>query len=464
MGAQPADPSLTENGGGLAPAGAPLYVGIDVGRRYHLVAAIPRPRMGDGSWERTGVRRVATNAHGYAELTAWLAGFGLAAPEVQIAIEPTGGWYARTIVRWLETAGYTVSWLHNWAVHERRQLAIGKQTKTDALDARLMARLLYERECLGSPHGFLHQAPRSREALRLLVRNRAKLVEQRTRYRLQLTAIEDVLFPELKDFFTASISGPAARCLLEAFPTPAAVAAAEPSAVYTALVRQGHARRHATRVPELQALATTSAGVVDDLPPVLAAQAWLLGQLRRVDDQIDSVEAATGAALASWPARDRAILNSFPGMTDLRQAVLLATMGDVTRFQTDRQLRKLLGWYPEAKESGTSLAKHHLGQSGSRMARRELWLWVMFLLSPPAPATAFRTYYQQLRHRGVGGRTAVGHVAGKVISVLFFCLRHGQPYDIDRHVHDLGRGADSPGAEARPLLTVERIATDRRGQ
>src|SRR2546428_14128810 len=79
-----------------------------------------------------------------------------------------------------------------------RPVAIGKQTKTDALDARLIARLLYERDCLGSQRGFLHRGPRSADALRLLVRNRSKLVEQQTRYRLQLTAIEDVLFPELK--------------------------------------------------------------------------------------------------------------------------------------------------------------------------------------------------------------------------------------------------------------------------
>jgi hypothetical protein len=61
-------------------------------------------------------------------------------------MEPTGGWYGRTVAAWLERH---VDWLQNFAIHDRRHLMIGKQTKTDALDARLIARLLFERERLG---------------------------------------------------------------------------------------------------------------------------------------------------------------------------------------------------------------------------------------------------------------------------------------------------------------------------
>lgn len=52
--------ALTENSGGTEPAGTPLYVGIDAGRRHHVVVAIDRERMENGSWERVAARRVAT--------------------------------------------------------------------------------------------------------------------------------------------------------------------------------------------------------------------------------------------------------------------------------------------------------------------------------------------------------------------------------------------------------------------
>ncbi len=437
MGARTTNPTLTENGDRSGPTGL-LYVGVDIGRRSHMVAAIPRQRMEDASWEHVAPRRFPTSGDGYRHLIQWLNGAGLDPIWVRVGLEPTGGWYAQTVAAWLVRHGYQISWLQNAALHERRQLAIGKQAKTDALDARLIARLLYERDCLGIQRGFLHRPPGSGDALRLLVRNRASLVEQQGRYRSQLTAIEDVLFPELKDFFKDSITGRAARHLLEAFPSPAHVATAEPGYLAKVIVNQGHARTHAGRMEELRMLAQESAGLVGEIDPILEAQRWLLSQLRLVESQIVGVEEAIDNALRSESTSDRAVLSSFPGMTTLRQAVLLTVIGDPTSFRHDRQLRKLLGWYPESKESGSSTSKHRLGQSGNRLARREIWLWVMFLISSKAPPTAFRLHYQALRKRGVSGRTAVGHVAGKLISVLFYCLRHGQSYDITRHLNDRG--------------------------
>ncbi len=72
MGAQSTFTALTENRGGTAPAGSHLYVGIDVGRRHHVVAAIVQERMENGSWERAGAHRIPTNGQGFRELIAWL--------------------------------------------------------------------------------------------------------------------------------------------------------------------------------------------------------------------------------------------------------------------------------------------------------------------------------------------------------------------------------------------------------
>ena len=449
MGTQSAA-ALTETWGDPAPTGL-LYLGIDVGRRQHLAAAIPEPRMWDGSWERAPVRTIATTALGFRGLTGWLGELGFTPDQTRIGMEPTGGWYGRTVAAWLERHGYRVDWLQNFALHDRRQLMIGKQTKTDALDARLIARLLFERERLGLKGGFLLRAPRNTDAVRMLVRNRARLVEQRVRCRLQLTAIEDVLFPELKDFFKTSVTSSSARLLLESFPTPNHVAAADPVDLHRVVVRQGHARRLAARLMDLQLAAADSAGLATDTDAIVNTQEWMLYQLRLLDDQIEQVEAAIGAVLEEWPPQDRVVLASFPAMTIIRQAVLLASIGDIACFRDDRQLRKLLGWYPEARESGSSLSRHRLGLSGNRMARRELWLWAWELITPSRTATPFRGYYRRLRERGMAGRVAMGHLAGKLISVLFHCLRSGTPYDPQRHARDLGTVDACGGGEALDL-------------
>lgn len=388
MGTQSAT-AMTETWAAPAPTGL-FFLGIDIGRRHHLAAAISEGKMWDGSWERAPVRRVATTGVGFRELTSWLAELGVPPDQIRIGMEPTGGWYGRTVAAWLERHGYRVDWLQNFALHERRHLMIGKQTKTDALDARLIARLLFERERLGLKGGFLQRPPRNADAVRMLVRNRARLVEQRTRCRNQLTAIEDVLFPELKDFFKKSVTSSSARLLLESFPTPNHVAAADPADLHRVVVRQGHAGALAARLMDLQLAAADSAGLATDTDAIVQTQEWLLYQLRLIDSQIQQVDAAVDSVLEEWPAQERTILTSFPAMTATRQAVLLASIGDIACFRNDRQLRKLLGWYPEARESGSSLAKHRLGRSGNRMARRELWFWALELLAPSHPPTPFR--------------------------------------------------------------------------
>lgn len=47
----------------------------------------------------------------------------------------------------------------------------------------------------------------------------------------------------------------------------------------------------------------------------------------------------------------------------------------------------------------------------------------------------------------MAGRTAIGHVAGKLISVIFFCIRSGELYDPHRHAHDLGHDDANLGFE-----------------
>ena len=166
MGTQSTSAALTDYQGGTAPAGSRLYVGIDAGRRKHAVASIALERMENGSWERAAVHRISTTGRGCRELVAWLEASGHQPDQVRIGCEPTGLWCAETLVAWLERRGYEVQWLQTWALHERRRLAIGKQTKTDALDARLIARLLYEREFHALNRGFLKAGPRSTDALR----------------------------------------------------------------------------------------------------------------------------------------------------------------------------------------------------------------------------------------------------------------------------------------------------------
>lgn len=440
---------LTENRGSAVPAGLGyLYVGLDIGRRSHTVVAIPRSRMEDGSWERARTRQIASHRKGFDELSAWLASLGYEVGRIKIGIEPTGAVYARALVEYLERRGHQIAWLQNWAVHEKRQLLLGRQLKTDAVDARLIARLLFERDIFGLSRSFLAGPPQDATGLRMLVRNRLRLVGLKTRYRLQLTQILDMVFPELKDFVRGSLTTPAVIRLLQAFPDPVELAAADPVELRGVLVRICRAPRLAARAEELQALAAESAGIVDGLQDVLPTQRWLISQILSLEADLKDIDATIADSVQTWPLADRQVLESFPLISPWREAVLLSEIGDVRSFRSERQLRKLLGWYPEIVESGTSLSQHRLGLKGRRIARRELWLWSLALTSPLMPPTPFAAYYRRLVARGMAKPTALGHLAGKLVAVLFHCLKTAEPYDQVRHARQLGLKDVSLSSEA----------------
>lgn len=435
--------ALTETWAPPTTAGH-LYLGIDVGRHGHLVAAVPEAAFAGDRWQSAPVRRFETGPVGYAALGLWLETFGVPVDEVRAGLEPTGGYYAQTIAAWLRSRGYAVAWLQNWAVHDQRQLLVGKQTKTDAIDARLIARLLWMRDQGLASRAFLDAAPSpAAETLRLLVRNRWKLTQLRARHLLQLMALLDVTFPELRLVFRSSSVSATSLRLLTRYPTPAAVAAAPLEELEHLIVIEAHAPKLKHAVPELQRLAASSVGLADGIEELVAAQQWLIEAVHTVGAEIERLDAEIERALDAWPARDRQVLASFPALGTIRMATLLAAIGDVHRFRDDRALRKYLGWYAELTQSGSSVERHRLGRVGERHARRTIWLWALSLVTPQAGETPFKSWYLALRARGMRGNVAIGHLASKLVSVVYFCLLRGEAYDPERHWRELGL---TPGA------------------
>ena len=222
--------------------------GAAAGRASHLLAVVPEAAFAGERWQTAPVRRFEASPAGYEALGTWLDGFGVPPADIRAGLEPTGGYYAQTIAACLWARGCRVDWLQNWAVHDQRQLLVGKQTKTDALDARLIARLLFLREHGLAAGAFLDAAPSpAAEALRLLVRNSWKLVQLRARHLLQLIALLDVTFPELRLVFRNSSVGHTALMVLERYPTPAAVAPAPLADLEHLIVIEAHAPSSSAR-------------------------------------------------------------------------------------------------------------------------------------------------------------------------------------------------------------------------
>ena len=189
--------------------------------------------------------------------------------------EPTGGYYGATLFHYLLTQGYTMWMVENHIVKHMREKVFGSLPKTDAMDARVMARICYLHEVIGDEFALrpLRLAPPADRELLTLCRESWHLKQATTRHKNHFSQLMAVVFPELKTFFTKSVTSRAPVALMAAFPSPAEIGSAETAAIRDVLW-QVEAYHHAKRAAELKALARASSGLLPD--PV---RAWRIGWL-----------------------------------------------------------------------------------------------------------------------------------------------------------------------------------------
>ena len=122
-----------------------VYVGIDLGYREHVAAATPlaafNPQHQPEGWKRVKTLKFTSDAAGYQRLKRYLDRLSVDSADFLVLLEPTGGYYGLSLILFLLGKGYRVLQVDNRTVKEYRETVFGLETKTDEVDARLMARM-----------------------------------------------------------------------------------------------------------------------------------------------------------------------------------------------------------------------------------------------------------------------------------------------------------------------------------
>src|SRR6266508_402233 len=435
-----------------------IYVGVDVGYRQHEAAASPlsvfNAQRSPNAWRQVRTVRFGSDAAGYGQLQRYLDKHSSDATDFLVLLEPTGGYYGLALILYLLGRGYRVLQVENRAVKDYREKVFGGETKTDEVDARLMARMGFLHELVGEEFSIqpVHLTNPDAAALKVMVGDLNVLQTEIGRRRNQLQQITAATFPELKTFFRESTASPAARALLATYPTPQDLATATTEEISDVL-RAKRSYRHAKRAEELRELARASAGV-RMLTQQHWRQSWIIKQLDVLDEaRQDLVNQVQQISITHPYAR---IIESLPVKSPIWTASLIAVIGDVNRFRNYAEFRAYLGWSPQIERSGSSQNSSKLANSGVRSSRRVLGQMVLILLTPVISDTPFRAHYERLTARGMRPAKAIGHVAGKLTAVLYSMLKTMTPYDEVKH----GQALRLPGAQGTVCTTTVEAPLD----
>jgi transposase len=404
------------------------YLGIDVGYKEHVAVVIPLQSFAqDGSrWKRTPCFHFPSTRSGLDKLQEYLDGFSVDRETFFGICEPTGGFYGASMFQYLLDKGYPMWLIENALTRHMREKIMGHIPKTDEIDARVMARVGYLHEAVGEEFTLrpLILAESEDADLLALCRDSWRLKTMISRARNQLSQLMAVVFPELKTFFTRSVSSIAPVSLIAAYPTPAELAAASAEEVRSVLWQAG-AYHHAKRVHELQAMAHSSSGLLPD-----PQRAWRLGWV-------------TGFLLANFKAQaalekqvetlvtereDYQWIVDVPYSGPATLGLILGATGDIHRFQNYRQFVAYTGYFAGLETSQT-IDRTRMSRRGNRDLKRALFQIAAPLVWFDRGENPYKALFERKEAEGRPWYRAMPYVCAALARHIYHCLKYQDTYD-----------------------------------
>ena len=394
-----------------------VFCGIDWAEDHHDIALVNR----DG--QLLARRRISDDAAGLAALLELLAEHGDSAEDpVPVAIETPRG----LLTACLRATGRAVYPINPMAVARYRDRHSIAGRKSDHGDAVVLAGIL---RTDAHAHRPLPADSELAQAIAVLARAQQDAVWARTAAHNKLRSHLREYYPAFLAAFHGAKDGimrPEARAILAAAPDPAAAAALTLTQLKALLKRAGRRRgidadaarlRQAFRAPQMRQLPLVE--------QAMGRQALaLLGQLNAACAAADELEQATIESFNQHP--DAEIITSFPGLSPLTGARVLAETGDDrSRFADAKGLKAYAGAAPITRASGKTTAVLHRRVKNQRLAAvGYLWAFSALTASPGA-----RAHYDRRKADGDRHAAAQRNLFGRLLGCLHRCLATGQHYD-----------------------------------
>ncbi|MEA3374583.1 MAG: transposase [Chloroflexota bacterium] len=428
------------------------YLSVDVGYKEHVAVVIPLETFvrGDGRWKRATCVHFPSTQAGLRTLQGYLDGFSTDASEFFGLCEPTGGYYGASVFQYLLNQGYDMNLVENAMTRNVREKIFPGTPKTDEMETRVMARIGYLHEAVGEEFTLrpLELSNADDADLLALCRDSWKLSGMITRARNQFTQLMAVTFPELKTFFTSSVSTVGPVSLIAAYPTPGLLAEA-PEEEVGQVLWQARCYHHARRVGELQRLARASSGLLPN-----PGRAWRLKWLtdflltnfqhqKALDTQIEDLVEQRD---------DYQLIVNVPYAGSATLGVILAVTGDVDRFSNYRKYVAYSGYFPGLEKSQT-IDRTKMSRRGNRDLKRALFQIAAPLVWFDQGSNAYKDLFQRKMAEGREWYQAMPFVCAALARHIYHCLKFSDPYDVERA---FGGSPFNPALDEEPLdLTTD---------
>jgi transposase len=386
-----------------------IYVGIDVAKDKHDCCI-----LGSEADRLYPVFTIPNNKAGFDELFEKIFSVTDNKAEIKVGLEATGH-YSLNLLESLIDKGLATCVINPLHSNLYRKGLSLRKTKTDKVDASSIAMMLMTDKTL-KPYS---NTSYHNEELKSLTRYRFDKVHERARLKSSVARLVNILFPELEKL-VPSLHIASVYALLSEFPGASYISGSHLSHLRNIMETASKGRYGRDMAVTIRDAAKNSIGSV--MPAKSMELKHTIHLIEVMTEEIDEIESSIKAIM---DASDSPIL-TIPGINYRMGAMILAEVGDFSRFNNADQILAFSGLSPSTYQSGKLESGYsHMEKRGSRYLRYALFNATKYVCHWD---DEFGKYLAKKISEGKHYNVSVSHAAKKLIRTIYRMELTGEPY------------------------------------
>ena len=357
---------------------------------------------------------VSNNKTGFDELYQKIKSCSADLSNIKVGLEATGH-YSYNILGYLIDKGLPAFVINPLHTNLYRKSLILRKTKTDKVDARIIAMMLMSDVDLKSYSDIFYH----NEELKSLTRYRFDKIQERAILKQSVSRLINILFPELEKL-VPSVHITSVYKLLSEYPGASYIASAHLTKLTNLLKEASKGRYDKEKAIIIRDSAKNSIGSVMSAKSLELRHTIKL--IQELSSQIDEIE----TEIKSIIDKINSPILTIPGISYRMGAMIIAEIGDFSKFYSPDKILAYAGLSPSTYQSGQFQSNHSkMEKRGSKYLRYALFNAAKFVSHWDS---TFKAYLDKKRAEGKHYNVAVSHVVKKLVRVIFHLEKHNETY------------------------------------
>ena len=335
--------------------------------------------------------------------------------KVKVGLEATGH-YSYNLLGFLLDKGLTTFVINPLHTNLYRKSLSLRKTKTDKVDSRTIATMMMSDMNLKSYSDISYH----NEELKSLTRYRFGKVKERAKLKSSVSRLICILFPELEEL-VPTLHMASVYALLSEFPGADAVANAHLTRLSNLLSESSKGRYGKDTAITFRDAAKISIGSY--MPAKSLELKHTIKLIQELTVEIDEIEAAIKRIMDE---EIKSPILTIPGISYRMGAMILAEVGDFSRFDSADKILAYAGMSPSTYQSGQlDNCYSHMEKRGSRYLRYALYNATKYVCHWDK---SFGAYLEKKRSEGKHYNVALSHATKKLVRLIFAMEKSGKAY------------------------------------